>query len=140
MPALLQICLLVVTLAFVAVAIATIRAMSSFEKAAKEISETSESARETIGQVQRTAQEIRTLGGTFESFLPRFRSMWRRFEDVGVRTADLSRTVIEEVEAPARTAVAMASGFRTVTARFFRTMASRPPRHRTPTNGGVGHE
>lgn len=140
MPALVQICLLVVTLAFVAVAIATMRAMSSFEGAADEITETSESARRSIAQVHQTAREFRTLGGRFESLLPRLRSLGHRFEDASVRTMSLSKRVIEEVDAPARTAVAMASGLLTGAARFFRAVSRRPSRHRTSTNGGTDHE
>jgi len=140
MPAIVQICAVIVTMALVAVAIATLRAMTSFEKAAAEMSRTATMARHSITQIQEITREFRGITGSLGSHLPRIRSIASRFETVGERTSNLSKTVLEEVEAPVRSAVAVVSGLRAGTARFFRAASRRPPQHQTPTNGGVGHE
>ena len=140
MPAIVQVCAVLVTIAFVAVAIAAVRAMNRFEKASAEITRTAELARHSVEQVEEVFRDVRGISDSLGSVVPRFRSITTRFEDVGGRTASLSRTVMDEVEAPVRAAVAMVTGLRSGTARFFRTVTHRPPRHRSQTNGGVGHE
>ena len=58
MPPLMQICAVIVTMAFVAMAIAAIQMMRHFKRSADEISATSAVARASLEKVQGVAREV----------------------------------------------------------------------------------
>lgn len=140
MSLLLQICAVVVTIALVAVAIVSIRAMRRFEKAADEFSKTAEMARQTITELQGITQEVQSFAATLGRIAPRLRRIATGFGDIGNRASNLSTTLFQEVGAPVLAAITVVRTMRSGTARFFRVMTRRPSRDRTLTNGGVGHE
>src|SRR6266550_220139 len=112
MSALLQICFVIVTMAVVAIAVATIRVMQQFRRASDDFSKLAEEGRQLIDQLKGVAQEAGEIVGTFRDVAPRVRRVVERFESIGERTADLSDAVIREVETPIRTAVAVVRGVR----------------------------
>jgi len=137
MPVLLQICVVIVTLALGAIAIVTVRTMIRFERAADEVSQTAEMLQKSIAQMQNVTHEIHEVVASVADIAPRLRRTAARFEDLGERTARLSAAVLEEVEAPVRTAVAVARGVRIGSRILFDRLAHRIASHRSPTNGGI---
>ena len=112
MSVLLQICFVIVTIAVVAIAVATIKMMQHFRKASDDFSKLAEDGRQLIDQLKNVAQEAGEIVGGFRDVAPRVRRVLERFESIGERTADLSDAVIHEVEEPIRTVVAVARGVR----------------------------
>lgn len=105
MSVLLQICFVIVTMAVVAIAVATIRVMKHFRKASDEFSELAAEGRRLIHDTGEIVE-------TFRDIAPRVRRVVERFETLGERTVSLSDALIHEVEVPVRAAVAVARGVR----------------------------
>lgn len=137
MPVLLQICAVIVTIAIAAIAIATVRAMGRFEKVAAEFQETAQAARTTLADVHKVTDEIRQLVNDAGEVVPRFKAVMHRFEQIGERTAQLSSDLLEQVEAPVRTAVAISRGVRRGTWSLFDRLKQRFALRRSPMNGGM---
>jgi hypothetical protein len=129
MPVIVQACIVVVTLALVAIAIATIRAMARFEKTAQELRETAQEARRSISEVHEMVDSLS------EAVTPLKRTI-ARFEELGQRTVRLSSAVLDEVERPVRTAVALVHGVRQGTHTLLGRLSQRFAHRRSATNGG----
>jgi uncharacterized protein YoxC len=140
MPVLLQICLVIVTIAVAAIAIVTVRAMKRFETAAHELTETLQSVQTLVPDVQKLTAEAHEIVASVGSVVPRFRAVAERFEDVGERTARLSSDLLEQVEAPLHTAVAIARGMRRGTGSLFDKLMHRFAHQRSRANGGFQDE
>jgi len=139
MPVLIQICAVIVTTAVVAIAIAMVRALSRFDRAVEELSKTSLIARDSLGHLQSVAREAHEVIASFGEVAPHFKRVATRFEWLGDRAATLSNALLEEVETPLRTAVAVSKGLRTGTAFLFSKFIDKI-KHSETNNGGFGHE
>jgi uncharacterized protein YoxC len=139
MSALLQICFVIVTIAMVSIAIATIRVMQHFRKATDEFSVLAREAREAVQQMRVVAQEAGEIVASFREVAPRVRGVVSRIESIGERVTSLSDAVIHEVELPIRTAVAVARGVRFGAMEFVERLTHRFT-GRTSTNGGQSYE
>ena len=139
MSVLLQICFVIVTTAFVAIAVATIRVMQDFRRASDNFARLAEEGRQLIDQLRNVAQEAGDIVGSFRDVAPRVRRVVERFASIGVRTADLSDALIHEVEEPIRTAVAVARGVRFGALQLIERL-SRRFTGRSSTNGGGNYE
>jgi len=138
MPVLLQVCLVIVTTAVTVIAIVTVRAMTRFEKVATEFQHTAQAARASLAEVQVVTHELRELVSSVSEVVPRFRTIVNRFEDLGERTAQMSSDLLEEVEAPVRTAVAIVRGVRRGTSTLFDRLMQKFAHRQSPTtNGGI---
>jgi uncharacterized protein YoxC len=135
MPVIVQICIVVVTLALVGIALVTMRTMQRFEKAANEFSETADMVQQTIGRVESVVHEFHEIASTLSDVAPRVRSVATRFEEIGHRAANLTDTVLQEVERPVSTAVALMRGVRSGTNHLLRALRKRSAQ-RQLTNGG----
>jgi hypothetical protein len=113
---LVQICVVVATLAAVAIAVATVRAMVCVERATNQFTKP---WRRVVAPIRRVVE---------------------RFEPLGEGAADLSAAVLGEVEPPLRTAVAVARGVRSGTAYFLERLSHRFTHGRSATNGGSDSE
>jgi uncharacterized protein YoxC len=136
MPALLQICLVIVTIAVIAVTVAVLRAAKAIEKISQEVNETAASVRASLDQVRIATDEAHEVMTSVKEIVPHVRAVAIRFEDLGTRAARVSSDLLEEVEAPVRTAVAVARGVRRGTATLFDRLVHRMSRHRASMNGG----
>jgi uncharacterized protein YoxC len=123
----LQLCAILVTIALMVIAIAAIRTMRRFEKAADEFIRTAEAVRHSVSKAEAAAESIRNLA-------PRVTAVVERFEDISNRTARLSNSVLNEIETPVREAVAMLRGLKTGAGALFRNLVARP--HRSTLQGG----
>jgi uncharacterized protein YoxC len=140
MPLLLEICFVIVTIAVVAIAIAIIRALSRLGKITEQIDGLALEVREWVGQLKHVTSGAEDLVTSVREIVPPIRRVVGRFEAIGDRTAQLSGALLEEVERPLRTAVAVARGVRTGTAHFLERITNRFHRGRAATNGGYGNE
>ena len=116
MTPLVQACIVIATLAFVALVATTIRALVGL---GRETARLTSAAQLSMAQVERIVH---------------------RFQHLGERAADLSTAVLDEIESPLITAVAVARGVKTGTARLFDLLASRVALHTTTHNGDHDHE
>lgn len=134
MTVLLAVCAVVVTVAIAALAIATVRAMNRFENTAQEIQKTSEMLRGTIAQAEGVIREVHELADSFGSVVPPLRRAADGIEQLSNRAVGISSTVLNEIETPVRTTMALINGVRTGT-RSLVSALTRRAQH-THSNGG----
>jgi uncharacterized protein YoxC len=134
MTVLLAVCAVVVTVAIAALAIATVRAMNRLENTAAEIEKTAEMLRGTIAQSEAVIREVHELADSFGSVVPPLRRAADGIEQLSNRAVRISSTVLNEIEAPVRTTMALINGFRTGT-RSLVSALTRRAQH-THSNGG----
>lgn len=139
MPTVLQICFVIVTIAVVAIAIATIRVMQQFRRTSDEFSSLTREARQWIDQLKAVTDDAGEIVTSFREVAPRLRRVMDRFEAIGERTAVLSDAVLREVEMPVRTAVAVARGVRFGAQQFVERLTKRFA-GRSSSNGGRNYE
>jgi uncharacterized protein YoxC len=113
MPVLAQVCIVVATLAIVAIAIALVRALNQVRETTRRLQSFTESVQPSIADLQRLAQETQALVGSLHGIVPPLKRVVDSFSALGDRTAQLSSSVIDEVESPVRAAVGLARGVRT---------------------------
>ena len=145
MTPLVQVCLVLVTIAFLAVSIMTVRALTRIERAADEFSRTAQSVQRSMALVEDVTHEMHELVGTMGQATPHLRRAVSMFGDLGVRLAHLSSALLDEVELPVRKALAVARGVKSGTAFFVNRLSQRSAlrhNHRHQGNdsqGGFGH-
>ena len=133
MPVLIQICAVIVTIAVSTIAVSMLRFSAR-------VSQLSEDIRLWLVQVRQVTGEAQEAIATVREIVQPVRRVVDRFERLGERTASLSSQLLDEVEAPIRTAVAVARGVRTGTAQFIERLTSRFKHGRPATDGGVRYE
>ena len=137
---LVQICVVVATLAVVAIAVAMLRAMRRVETASDHLSKLTGEFQQWIVQANEFTREARETVASFRGAVGPIRRVVERFETLGERAADLSAAVLDEAESPLRTAVAMARGVRSGTAYLLERLSHRFTHGRSATNGGSESE
>jgi len=133
---LVEICVVVATLAVVAIAVATIRAMSRIEKATDQVAKLTAEFQPWIGQAHELTREARETVASVRGAIAPIQRVAERFETLGLRTADLTAAVLGEVGPSIDMAVAVARTLRSVTAPFLERLSNRVTHGRTATNGG----
>jgi len=126
MPALIQICIVIVTVGLLAIVVMTARMMNRFNKTADDLSQ--------------LTNEARTVVATLRDCVTPVQRVVERFEDIGQRTADLSSALLEELELPVFTAAAVARGVRSGANYFLKRIVNRLTHRHTPFHGGNDHE
>jgi uncharacterized protein YoxC len=139
MTPLIQICAVIVTLALVAIAVATVRAMLRLERAADEFSQTNNAIQKFLAESKTVTHQIQEVVGRAGSVVDQVRGVADRFQEVGERTARLSSAMVDEVEAPIRTAVAAMRGVRAGTGFLLDRLTNRLAHRRSAINGGNSH-
>jgi uncharacterized protein YoxC len=112
MPVLLQICIVAATIAFIAVAIAVVRALNRLSKTAEHLNTTIPMIQKSIDQIDKIAGEAHEVVAAFSDIAPTLRKTANLVENVGARAADLSHALLDEVESPVRGAVGLVRGIR----------------------------
>ena len=136
MTVLLAVCAVVVTIAIVVLAIATVRAINRFENTAQEIQKTVEMLRGTIAQTETVIREVHDLTDSLGQVVPPLRRAADGIEHIANRAVRVSSTVLNEIEAPVRTTMALIHGVRTGTRSLFGALTRRL--QHTHSNGGYG--
>ena len=140
MPLSVQVCIAIATLAFVAIAIALVRAMLRLEDAADRVSRLTDAAQVTIAQVDRVGREAQDLLTSMRDAVVPVQNAARRFGSIGERAADLSTAVLGELESPLFTAVAVSRGVKAGTSHLIQRLIARLLQPTTSTNGDTRHE
>jgi len=123
----------------VAIAVSMIHVMRDFRKASDEFSKLALEARQWIDQLRNVTHEAGEIVGAFRDAAPRARRVLERFEAIGERTVRISDALLDEVEGPVRTAVAVARGVRFGAQRLIERLSERFM-GRPSSNGGMNHE
>ena len=140
MPALIQICIVIVTISLLAIVAMTVRMMTRFNQASKDLSQLTRAVHESVVKIDLVTHETGALVASLRGCVPPILRVVERFEAVGQRTADLSSTLLEELEIPVFTAAAVARGLRSGASHFLKRMVNRLIHRHTPFQGGNDHE
>lgn len=138
MSALVQLCIVVATLSMVAIAIAAIRAMMRFEAATHEFTRTAETVRDSVEHAEAVTRQVQDLVASMHSAMAPMRRTAARIEEVAERAMRASHAVLDEVESPLRTTLAVLAGLRTGTRSLIEALSRRA--NHMQSNGGHGHE
>ena len=137
MTPLVQICVVIVTLALVALAATTILTMIRHSEAAARLTA---AAHLSLAQVDRLVQDAQELLASVREIVPPAQRVVKRFERLGERAADVSNAVLNEIETPVFTAVAVARGVKIGTTRLLELLTRRFVQGRSSNNGDHDHE
>jgi uncharacterized protein YoxC len=141
MPALLQICIVIVTIGLLVIALMTVRMMSRFfERATGDISQLTAVVRESVAQIDLVTHEANALLASVRECVPPVRRVVGRLEAVGLRTAELSSVVLDELEVPVLTAAAVARGVRAGADHLLKRLVHRVTDRHPQMHGGPDHE
>jgi len=140
MPALVQICIVILTVGLLAIVWMAVRMMARFNRTAEDVSQLSHAVRESAAQVDRVTHEAQALVASLRDCVPPVLRVVDRFEAVGQRTADLSSALLEEFELPVFTATAVARGVRSGANHFLRRLMQRFTHRNASINGGSDNE
>lgn len=140
MPLLLQVCVVVVTIAIVALVMSAMRTLTRLQKTLGDFNSLNEQVRHSLTRVDRLTDEAQGVLVSVRDVVPAVRRVVGRFESIGDRAADISAAVLEEVEAPVYTAVALVRGVRSTATQLIQRLAQRFTHRSTTTNGGSIHE
>jgi uncharacterized protein YoxC len=137
MPPLMQICVVVLTLSFVATVAMIILAVIRLGETAARLTAAAELS---MAQAERVAHETQKLLALVRELVSPAQRVVKRFERLGERTADLSTAVLDEIEEPILTAVAIARGVRSGTSRLLDLLTRRFTPTFSSNNGDQDHE
>jgi hypothetical protein len=139
MSLLVEISIVVASLAMVAITVATVRAMTRVEKATQHFIRLTGEIQQWIVQAAEFTREAQDAAASVRGVMTPMRRVADRFEVLGERAASLTAAVLEEVEPPIHAAVAVARGMRSFTAAFLERKSNRFVSGRPATNGGFDH-
>jgi hypothetical protein len=137
MTPLVQTCVVLVTLTFAGLVAATMVALIRLGRAAARLTS---SAQVSMAQVEQTAREAQELVASLRELTPPARHVVMRFRELGERAADLSAAVLDEIEEPVLSAVALARGVRTGTVHLLDLMTRRFVQRQSSNYGDQDHE
>ena len=141
MPALVQVCIVIVTIGLLAIALLTVRMMTRFfNQAAGNLTQLTLAVRDSAAQVDLVSRETRALVASLRDCVPPVQRVVDRFEAVGQRTADLSSVLLEEFEGPVFTAAAVARGVRSGADCLLKRLMNRFNHRQSQIRGGNDHE
>ena len=119
MTTLIQVCIVVVTIAVVVVAYVAARTMLQFEATAKKFQAGYARFEEVLEDSRQTSRKVRDLVSVLEQIANSMRTGIERIEAVVDRATSMSSMVLDEIAPPVRNVVAvmrgLRSGFRVLT-------------------------
>ena len=140
MPALVQICIVIVTVGLLAIAVMTARMMSRFIKTTEDISRLTHAVRESAAKLDLVTHESRALVASLGGCVSPVQRAAERFGAVGERAAHVSSTLLEGLELPVFTAAAVARGVTSGATHFLTRIVNRLIHRNSPIHGGNDHE
>ena len=132
MPVLVQICIVIATLALVFMTVASFVVLLRLNVVAQQLTN---ALHAWILQADELARESRGLLNEIRGLIPPTREAWTRLSRLGARIEGLSNVVLDELEGPVLTTVALLRSLQTGTSRFVELLMGRVMRDRTPRNG-----
>jgi uncharacterized protein YoxC len=136
-PVLVQICVVIVTLGFVAIVASTILAL---KRLGEEAAHLTAAAHSSLAQVELIVQESQDLLAQLRELAPPTREVVRGLHRVGERATGISNAVLDELESPILTAVGLVRGVRTGAFRLRELLHRRFAPGSSPNNGDQDHE
>jgi hypothetical protein len=112
MPALIQACIVLLTVALIALCIVTIRALSRIEKAVDRVGASAEHLGHAITEARGLAHEAHEVLEVVGDAATRIQRITTRFEGLSERAISVSRMALEEVAAPVGMMAAVVRGVR----------------------------
>jgi len=141
MPALLQVWIVIATVALLGIAMMTARMMARhISKAADDLSRLTVAVSESVERINQVSHEAQELVGSIRECVPPLRRVVNRFETIGTRTADISSALLEEVAHPVFAATAVSRGVRTGAGYLLKQVIHRFTHRRSSINGDHDHE
>lgn len=137
MSPLVQLCVVVATLAVVVIAIASIRAVMRFEAATHEFTRTAETVRGSVEHADAVTRQLGDLLASMNMAMAPLRHMAARIDEVAERATRASHAVLDEVESPLRNTLAVLAGLRTGTRSLIGALSRRA--NHMQSNGGHDH-
>lgn len=137
MAVVLLICAVIVTIAIVAIAVATIRSSNRLVRAIDEIKVLSADVQQWVVQARLVTENAQGILTSVQETVQPLRRVAERFEDVGDRAASLSEAVLTELERPVFNAMAVTRGIRSGAAFFFNRLNFRFKQGRHAADGRV---
>lgn len=137
MPAIVQISIVAVAVAVIALAIEAIRAMRRFEKVSdkllQELTQTADMVQRSMTEVSKVTSEAHELVSRVGDAVPHITRIAAQAEKLGDRVFEMSSSVVDEVEGPLRQAVAVVRGVRAGATHLMQRLSRR-------MNGGAPQE
>lgn len=112
MPALIQICVVIVTMALVAIVIMTARLMTRFNQFTAELSQLSHAVRESVVKFDPLTREAQALLTSLRGVDPPATDGAEPAGLAGERAAQISSSILHPLELPVLAAAAVATGLR----------------------------
>ena len=140
MPALIQICIVIVTIGLLAITLMTVRMMIRFNRATEELSQLTGAVRQSAVKFDLVTHDARALVASLRECVPPMLRVVDRFDAVSERAADLSSTILDEFELPVYAATAVARGVRSGASHFLNRLIDRFTHRHSPNHGGYAHE
>ena len=137
MPALIPICIVIVTIGLLVSALVV---MIRLNRAAEELSRMTRAVCDSAVKFDLVAQETLALVASLRDCVPPVQRVVDRFEAVGQRTADLSSALLEGLELPVFTAAAVTRGVRSGANHFLTRLMHRFTHRHSTIHGGYDHE
>lgn len=137
MPVLVQICIVIATLALVVTTVTALLILSRLVQVAGQLTSALHVA---IAQTEQLANETRELLSAVHEMAGPAREAWTRLGVLGARVEGLSTAIVDELEGPVLTSVALARGVRMGTKRFVELLLGRLMRSSSSKNGVDEHE
>jgi uncharacterized protein YoxC len=129
MPVIVQVCVVIVTIAIVTLAINAFRLMNSMNATLARVDELVESFRGTPERIRHVLDTVEEVAGSA-------RTMVAGVKDVVGYATDISASVIDEVAKPVLGAVAVLRGLRTGTKFLMERLTNGPTKTRRYNQGG----
>jgi hypothetical protein len=141
MPALLQVWIVIATIALLGIAVMTARMMARhISKAADDISRLTVAVSEAVEKINQVSNEAHELVASVRECVPPLQRVVGRFESIGQRTANISSALLQEVEGPVFTAAAVTRGVRTGAGHLLKQVIHRFTHRHSSINGDHDHE
>jgi biopolymer transport protein ExbB/TolQ len=137
MQVLLAICLVVATAAEVTIAVVAIRALSRFNRATSELEQSARVVREFAAQAKSASHEVQAFVASLREAVSPVRRAAEAIGEAGERAADLSSTVLSQMEGSVRRTLDLFRGVQAGAGYFFNRLAHNG---RATTRGGNSDE
>lgn len=140
MPVLIQVCIVLSTLALVVLAGLTLRTMGRVMAASDDVAALGKSLRCSLKQLDRATDEVAATSASVRHGIEPVLRVVGRLEEVGHRAADLASLTLDELAPPILTAASVVRGMRAGAGQFARLLMSRATRRHSTTSGGNNHD
>ena len=137
MPVLVSICLVIVTIALVAIAFVAFGVLSRMNRVLTELEQGAELLQTTATQITATGREVQEFIVSIRGLVPPARRAMEGFGLVGERAADLGSVVLDGVEGPIRRTVGLFRGVQAGAEYFLNRLVRR---EHAAKNGGNSDE